>query len=220
MAEGGELVRAKIGDQRQRHGERRKHPLLALQAVQGALEFVGARWNRKISPPDFDFTSDFGEDFMSTCKAVDERLIKLGMSYQIFSQPEVEEHLETGRQFNEKQILISFVGSRNVGKSTLLNALLRARLLPMKRDVETSVKVHIQHDEGDTCVGPEATPDQHPKLLLEKGKISPDLEEVVGTTEIYRKLETLNAEVHKDDDLKVCFSVSHTSNSVSPMCSS
>ena len=39
------------------------------------------------------------------------------------------------------------------------------RLLPMKRDVETSVKVHIQHDVGDTCVDPEATPDQVQKQV-------------------------------------------------------
>jgi len=62
-------------------------------------------------------------------QAINKRLLKLDKTYEIFNQCEGQQLCETGRQLREKQILISFVGHLNVGKSTLLNTVLRARLV-------------------------------------------------------------------------------------------
>jgi len=139
----------------------------------------------------FNFNEDFKPDFVSTCEAVGERLFDLDSTYGILDTCEIGQMLETLRQLKEKQILISVVGHLNAGKSTLLNALLGAKLLPMKKEATTSVKVHIHHVQEDSHL---ATSDQHPKLLLETGnQVHP--EEVVGAKEIYKRLETLNDEV-------------------------
>lgn len=62
-------------------------------------------------------------------QAANARLLGLNQDYEIFEQHEIEELSETVRQLGERQILISFVGHVNVGKSTLLNAILGARLV-------------------------------------------------------------------------------------------
>ena len=62
-------------------------------------------------------------------QAANARLLDLKQKYEIFEEHEIEELSETARQLREKQILISFVGHVNVGKSTLLNAILGARLV-------------------------------------------------------------------------------------------
>ena len=62
-------------------------------------------------------------------QAANARLLDLKQKYEIFEEHEIEELSETARQLREKQILISFVGHVNVGKSTLLTAILGARLV-------------------------------------------------------------------------------------------
>ena len=57
-------------------------------------------------------------------QAVDKRLRALHSKYKLLI-PDLD---ETKKQFMEKLILISVLGCQNIGKSTLLNSLLRARL--------------------------------------------------------------------------------------------
>ena len=57
-------------------------------------------------------------------QAIDKRLRALDHSYRLSTAHELD---ETRKQFKEKQIFISVLGCQNIGKSTLLNSLLRAR---------------------------------------------------------------------------------------------
>ena len=59
-------------------------------------------------------------------QAVDKRLRSLHFKYKLLIP--AADLDETRKQFMEKQILISVLGCQNIGKSTLLNSLLRARL--------------------------------------------------------------------------------------------
>ena len=58
-------------------------------------------------------------------QALDKRLRALDYKYRLSTTHELD---ETRKQFKEKQIFISVLGCQNIGKSTLLNSLLRARL--------------------------------------------------------------------------------------------
>jgi len=58
-------------------------------------------------------------------QAVDKRLRVLDYKYGLSITQELD---ETRKQFKDKQIFISVLGCQNIGKSTLLNSLLRARL--------------------------------------------------------------------------------------------
>ena len=57
---------------------------------------------------------------------IDEQLCALAPEYKVFTDHDLK---ETREQFEKKQILIGVFGRLNTGKSTLLNSLLRARLL-------------------------------------------------------------------------------------------
>ena len=57
-------------------------------------------------------------------QALDKRLRALDHNYRLSTAHELD---ETRKQFKEKQIFISVLGCQNIGKSTLLNSLLRAR---------------------------------------------------------------------------------------------
>jgi len=62
-------------------------------------------------------------------QAVNTRLLNLNITYGLFNQHELLELSETAKQFREKQILISVIGHLNVGKSTLMNAILGVKLV-------------------------------------------------------------------------------------------
>ena len=76
----------------------------------------------------FDFYIALSHVLFLLVQAVNTRLLELNETYKIFNECDGQQLRETARQLREKQILISFVGHLNVGKSTLLNALLGARL--------------------------------------------------------------------------------------------
>ena len=57
-------------------------------------------------------------------QALDKRLRALDHNYRLSTAHELD---ETRKQFKEKEIFISVLGCQNIGKSTLLNSLLRAR---------------------------------------------------------------------------------------------
>jgi len=83
----------------------------------------------------FDFYNALSHVLFLLVQAVNTRLLELNGTYKIFNERDGQQLCETARQLREKQILISFVGHLNVGKSTLLNALLGARLVIVWRDM-------------------------------------------------------------------------------------
>jgi len=74
----------------------------------------------------------------------------------------------------------------------------------MKKEAATGIKVRIHHVPGNSYPKAKAASDQHPKLIVKKGKQVPP-EEVVGATEIYKRLETLNEEIRSGAE--VCFAM-------------
>lgn len=127
--------------------------------------------------------------FCSACKDADAELKRLvQIPYPISIS---EEQLSAAlSQLVNKEIIISTNGRHKCGKSTLLNALLDKRLLPMSVLNETGVKVKIRHSESihsGECESSEGNCAYCPKLECQ-GRST-----VRGCQAIYSTLEQANS---------------------------